>query len=327
MIVLTSSDTLQIKLGGAVTTDQPEFVATWADEGAIPMIGRSLGETNSATAVPLVAGPAASYQRVIRAIQLHNTDTVAVDITVQLTDGVDTRILHTVTVGAGGNYWFDGGEWGPEPNIFAVASSLSLVATTGEYGDLLSLPTLGTAATTAAADYATAAQGALAATAIQPGGGITLGTPVATTSGTAIDFTGIPAWVKRITVMFQGVSTNGTSLVVIRIGDSGGIESTDYEATSGVVSSLGYDTANSTTGFNIDISAIAARTYSGAITLSLVDASTNTWVQSGIVRAGASRCTMSAGHKSLSATLDRVQLTTVGGTDTFDLGTLNISYE
>ena len=45
---------------------------------------------------------------------------------------------------------------------------------------------------------------------------ITAGTAVASTSGTSIDFTGIPSWVKRITVMFNGVSTNGTSNIQIQ---------------------------------------------------------------------------------------------------------------
>jgi len=40
------------------------------------------------------------------------------------------------------------------------------------------------------------------------GGSLTLAT-AQTASGTAVDFTGIPSWVKRITVMFSGVSTNG----------------------------------------------------------------------------------------------------------------------
>ena len=63
------------------------------------------------------------------------------------------------------------------------------------------------------------------------GGALTLGTAQASTSGTAIDFTGIPSWVKRVTVMFNGVSTNGTSLVQIQLGTSGGVEATGYAAT------------------------------------------------------------------------------------------------
>lgn len=48
-------------------------------------------------------------------------------------------------------------------------SGLATVATSGAYADLSGVPTLGTAASTDAADYATAAQGALAESALQPG--------------------------------------------------------------------------------------------------------------------------------------------------------------
>ena len=48
--------------------------------------------------------------------------------------------------------------------------------------------------------------------------GLQTGTAVASTSGTSNDFTSIPSWVKRITVMFNGVSTNGTSPVQLQIG-------------------------------------------------------------------------------------------------------------
>ena len=47
-------------------------------------------------------------------------------------------------------------------------ADLATVATSGAYTDLTGKPTLGTAAATAATDYATAAQGALADTAVQP---------------------------------------------------------------------------------------------------------------------------------------------------------------
>jgi len=57
--------------------------------------------------------------------------------------------------------------------------------------------------------------------------GLQTGTAV-TASGTSIDFTGIPSWVKRITVMFDGVSVSGTSRVMVQLGDSGGVETTGY---------------------------------------------------------------------------------------------------
>ena len=153
------------------------------------------------------------------------------------------------------------------------------------------------------------------------------GTAQATTSGTNIDFTGIPSWVKRITVMFNGVSTNGSSILQVQLGDSGGIEITGYLG-SAAVCNLGFSpnmVANST-GFLTSATGAAGFTRSGIMTI--CNLSTNIWtsffnfgdqVNNYIFWGG--------GSKSLSATLDRVRITTVNGTDTFDAGSINIMYE
>lgn len=148
------------------------------------------------------------------------------------------------------------------------------------------------------------------------------GTAQATTSGTSFDFTGIPSWVKRITVMFAAVSTSGTSPVQIQLGDSGGIETTGYAS-----GAFGYNSgtaAGSTSGLLVDEGyGGAAQSRNGAYTLSLL--AVNSWVGSGVLITN--NVTPSAGTKSLSATLDRIRITTVNGTDTFDAGVVNIMYE
>jgi hypothetical protein len=160
---------------------------------------------------------------------------------------------------------------------------------------------------------------------------ITAGTAVASTSGTSIDFTGIPSWVKRITVMLHEVSTNGTSPPQIQIGDSGGTETTGYKcsnsaAGAGVVLAVSF-----TTGFGIGINTSnwsASRVISGSITLTLLNSTSNTWSASGSFGASDLAAIYStAGSKSLSATLDRIRITTVNGTNTFDAGSINILYE
>ena len=158
---------------------------------------------------------------------------------------------------------------------------------------------------------------------------ITAGTAVASTSGTSIDFTGIPSWAKRVTVMFSGVSTSGTSLPMIQLGDSGGIETTGYTAGSSLLAPASIGTSNYTTGFTFRTDALASIVMDGFITINLVSSSTNTWVAGGTIYAPTPSAYMAAvaGAKSLSATLDRVRLTTVGGSDTFDAGSLNILYE
>lgn len=160
---------------------------------------------------------------------------------------------------------------------------------------------------------------------------LTSGTAQATTSGTVKEFLDIPSWAKRITVIFNGVSTNaaGSSQPIIQLGDSGGFETTGY-ASAVAVSVAGNNTgaASATTGFILVSSVAAATTFSGTLTLTLVDPSTNTWVGS---LAGASTNAAGGysggGTKSLSATLDRIRLTTINGTDTFDAGSVNIMYE
>jgi len=150
------------------------------------------------------------------------------------------------------------------------------------------------------------------------------GTSVASTSGTSIDFTSIPSWVKRITVMFAGVSTNGTSSVLAQLGDAGGIETTGYGGSSTLLGTTAV-TDNYTTGFG-DRNQNAAAVRTGAWTLSLVGS--NTWVCSGVIgRSDSTALTTTAGTKTLSDTLDRIRITTVGGINTFDAGSINILYE
>jgi hypothetical protein len=156
---------------------------------------------------------------------------------------------------------------------------------------------------------------------------ITSGTSVASTSGTSIDFTSIPSWVKRITVMFNGVSTNSTSNVQVQLG-AGSVTTTGYKWIGAFVySTVGSGTA--TTGFNIDIGTSGSGTYTryGLLTITLLGS--NNWVSSytggndalgGIFHGG-------GGSIGLSGALDRVRITTVNGTDTFDAGSINILYE
>ena len=157
---------------------------------------------------------------------------------------------------------------------------------------------------------------------------ITSGTAVASTSGTSIDFTGIPSWAKRITVMLSGVSTNGTSIPLVQIGDSGGVENTGYLGTASYFSGVGVASANNTAGFLISNGAgdTATAVRHGQIVISNLTG--NTWVCSGSVGlSDTTRSCVLSYSKALSATLDRVRITTVNGTDTFDAGTINIMYE
>lgn len=154
---------------------------------------------------------------------------------------------------------------------------------------------------------------------------LTLGTAVNTTSGTAIDFNSIPAWVKRIVMSFNGVSVSGTASLALQIGDAGGIETSGY--TGGVGNTGGGVSANSTF-YGLTTALTAAATVDGAVTLTLLNASTALWSVTGnLYVTGVTMC-ICGGSKALSAApLDRVRLTTSNGTDTFDAGSVNILFE
>ena len=152
----------------------------------------------------------------------------------------------------------------------------------------------------------------------------TLGTVWTSTSGTSKDFTSIPPWAKKIDIGFVGVSTSGNNGIIIQLGDSGGIESTGYlsGATDGTPVS-----ATSTAGLIVTAGWNGAYDMNGKISLCLQNESTNTWTSQGVVYFnGAGVCCFSGGSKSTSAVLDRIRITTTTGVDTFDAGSVNISY-
>jgi hypothetical protein len=153
------------------------------------------------------------------------------------------------------------------------------------------------------------------------GGSLTLAT-AQTASGTAVDFTGIPSWAKRITVMFSNVSTSGSSPITVQLGDSGGIETTGY--TGGSCNQISSYLAN-TVGFNIHPAMTSSQAVSGISTLCLI--SSLSWVFSAGTQLNSANVATAGGAKSLSDILTQIRITTVNGTDTFDAGTINISYE
>ena len=167
----------------------------------------------------------------------------------------------------------------------------------------------------------------MALTKVQQGMSDTLvsGTAV-TASGTSVDFTGIPAGVKRVTVMLSGVSTNGTSAFCIQLGDSGGIENTGYSSSASRISTTVL-TQNGTTGFILfGGTATAAAVYQGYFSIGLIGS--NTWAMHGTIADITNTQTqVSCGSKTISDTLTQIRITTVNGTDTFDAGTINIMYE
>jgi len=142
-------------------------------------------------------------------------------------------------------------------------------------------------------------------------------------SNTSLDFTGIPSWAKRITVMFSGLSLSGTSDILVQLGDAGGFEITGY-ISSGSATGTGAAISTSTAGMIIR-SAAAASITSGIMTIQNITG--NSWVASYSGKQSSTSSSYGGGDKTLSDTFTQVRITTVNGTDTFDAGTVNIMYE
>lgn len=157
-------------------------------------------------------------------------------------------------------------------------------------------------------------------------GKMVLATAVASTSGTSIDFTGIPSWAKNITVMFNGVSISGTSGISVKLGTSVDIETSGYISGGTYISASGLNGVLSTGGFNIR-NLVASDNTNGSLVITNLNS--NIWVSQGVLSGAdvAQQTILVSGSKTLSNTLDRIRITTVNGTDTFDSGSINIMYE
>ena len=157
---------------------------------------------------------------------------------------------------------------------------------------------------------------------------LTRGTSQSTTSGSTKDFTGIPSWVRRITIQFQGVSLSAAGIIRVQLGDNGGLETTDYVGNSVLVSFSAYSITN---GLGVDVNSLTLA-FTGQMVLENI--SGNMWVSSHTLgAAGGAYVVLGGGYKELSATLDRLQIAatdTAGATSgsiNFDAGSVNIFYE
>jgi hypothetical protein len=158
------------------------------------------------------------------------------------------------------------------------------------------------------------------------GSTVTSGTVVATTSGTTVDFTSIPSWVKRITVMLNAVGVSGATGTKLLLGTSGSLETSGY---TWQTSTNGVSATGNTSYFQPGLRNTTTYRATGVLTLNLINATTNTWMMSMLTATTVdnSDVWMAAGSKALSGTLTRLQLGTIDGTSTFTTGSINILYE
>lgn len=157
-------------------------------------------------------------------------------------------------------------------------------------------------------------------------GAFVAGTAVASTSGTSIDFTSIPSWVKRVTVIFNGVGTNGGSPGIMRLGTSSGFATTGY-ASGGAYTGLSTSGGTRTDGLLIDGNATDSSVLKHGHAV-LTKISGNTWTQSFVFgQSNSGYGLLGGGSITLSDTLTQVRITTANGTDAFDAGSINIMWE
>jgi hypothetical protein len=199
-------------------------------------------------------------------------------------------------------------------NALPVASGGSGVTTSTGTGSVV----LGTSPTLTSPTISGAVVSSMASSVI------TSGTAVASTSGTSIDFTSIPNWVKRITIVFNGVSTNGSSMSLIQLGTGTTTYTTSGYVSTSVGAAPGPGAASYTTGFGIR-NDDATYVLSGHMVITNI--SGNIWISSHTTRIATGTCPLGGGSVTLGATLTAVRITTVNGTDTYDAGSINILYE
>jgi hypothetical protein len=146
-----------------------------------------------------------------------------------------------------------------------------------------------------------------------------------TASGSSVDFTGIPSWVKRITVTMTDISFAAAGVSRIRLGTSSGLVTSGYTSTSTVFQiTPAIGITSITDGIGAFSTSAAATVVTGQFII--VNVTGNTWQANGYITRLADNQTQAlSGFIALGGTLDRLSL--VATTSTFDAGTINILYE
>lgn len=138
-------------------------------------------------------------------------------------------------------------------------------------------------------------------------------TPVATTSGTFVDFDSIPSTATEVNIYWVNYQTTGSARVQLKVG--GTAINSGYAASSGTSGAE----ASATDGFNV-YSDSSARVQKGIMTLHRI--SSSTWVESHSVSLGGADA--SGGGNILGVgTVDGIRVTTTGS---FVAGQVSVSW-
>ena len=157
--------------------------------------------------------------------------------------------------------------------------------------------------------------------------------PFPASSGpTSVDFTGIPSWAKRITVMFKGVGLSASTDFQIQIG-SGSVTTSGYGSSCATFNSggTGLPAASFTSGFAATNGYTSGGTYGSTINgfAVIVAMPSLSYGYSSNIGLGTNNNTVcpATGVVTLTGVLDRVRITSVSGTALFNSGNINILWE
>ena len=145
---------------------------------------------------------------------------------------------------------------------------------------------------------------------------------VATTNQTSKEYDGIPSWVTKITLLFDRVSTTGGSELLVQLGTSGGAITSNYDSSSS--NSSGGTLETSTAGFVLYVNA-SSSALTGKMEIQRAGTS-NKWISSHTMKSSGNTRDGAGVLTTYSGTIDRVVVTTEGGSNTFDGGAITVYY-
>jgi hypothetical protein len=126
LILDATTKSIVVAMSGAAATTNPDFTAAWADNNGTTFTeGATDGALNGTSSVTLVAAPAASTRRTIKAITIENKDTAAVTLTISYNNNSTLRTIAKVTLQVG-DTWTTDGTYDTSGNLKTVIGSVNL---------------------------------------------------------------------------------------------------------------------------------------------------------------------------------------------------------